>query len=47
MDLASQIFIRKSCRKYLDDEIDMSQIHEFMSTVKPLIPEINYSYKCL
>ena len=23
MDLASQIFIRKSCRKYLDDEIDM------------------------
>lgn len=47
MDLASQIFIRKSCRKYLDDEIDMSQIHEFMSTVKPLIPEINYSYKIL
>ena len=47
MDLASQIFIRTSCRKYLDDEIDMSQIHEFMSTVKPLIPEINYSYKIL
>ena len=47
MDLASQIFIRKSCRKYLDDEIDMAPIHEFMSTVKPLIPEINYSYNIL
>ena len=47
MDLASQIYKRKSCRKYLDNEIDMTPIHEFMSNVKPLIPEINYSYKIL
>jgi hypothetical protein len=47
MDLVSQIFIRKSCRKYLDEKIDMTPIHNFMSSVKPLIPEINYSYKIL
>ena len=47
MDLVSQIFTRKSCRKYLDEKIDMTPIHNFMSSVKPLIPEINYSYKIL
>ncbi len=47
MDLVSQIFTRKSCRKYLDEKIDMTPIHQFMSSVKPLIPEINYSYKIL
>lgn len=47
MDLESQIYERKSCRKYLDDEIDMAPIHEFMSNVKPLIPEISYSYNIL
>lgn len=47
MNLESQIYKRKSCRKYLDDEIDMAPIHEFMSNVKPLIPEISYSYNIL
>lgn len=31
----------------MDDEIDMTPIHEFMSNVKPLISEICYSYKVL
>ena len=47
MDLVSQIFKRKSCRKYLDEKIDMTPVHQFMSSVKPLTPEINYSYKIL
>ena len=47
MDLVSQIFTRKSCRKYLDEKIDMAPVHQFMSSVKPLTPEINYSYKIL
>jgi len=47
MDLSEQIYVRKSCRKYLDDEIDMSAIREFMDNVKPLTPEINYSYEIL
>ncbi|WP_407378942.1 nitroreductase family protein [Methanobrevibacter sp.] len=47
MDLASQIYVRKSCRKYLDDEIDMNQINEFLSNVKSLIPEISYYYEIL
>lgn len=45
MDLASQIYVRKSCRKYLDDEIDLKEIEEFISDVEPLIPEINYYWK--
>ena len=47
MDLSEQIYVRKSCRKYLDDEIDMSAIREFMDNVKPLTREINYSYEIL
>ena len=47
MDLASQIYVRKSCRKYLDDEIDMKPIKEFISKVKVLNPDIEYSYKIL
>ena len=47
MDLASQIYKRKSCRKYLDDEIDMSTIKEFLDNVKVLTPEIKYYYKIL
>ena len=47
MDLASQIYLRKSCRKYLDDEIDMNPIKEFLSDVKALIPEISYYYEIL
>ena len=47
MNLSSQIYKRKSCRKYLDDEIDTTAIDEFLSNVKPLIPEIDYSYEIL
>lgn len=45
MDLEKQIYLRKSCRKYLDDEIDFTLIDNFLSNVKPLIPEIDYSYE--
>lgn len=45
MDLEKQIYLRKSCRKYLDDEIDFTLIHTFLDNVKTLIPEINYSYE--
>ena len=45
MDLNSQIYQRKSCRKYSDEEIDFTLIDEFLSNVNPLIPEINYSYQ--
>ena len=47
MDLEKQIYSRKSCRKYLDDEIDMTPIHKFISNVKPLNPDINYYYEIL
>lgn len=47
MDLSNQIYVRKSCRKYLDDEIDMSAIREFLDNVEPLNSEINYSYEIL
>ena len=45
MDLENQIYSRKSCRKYLDDEIDFNLIHSFLGGVKTLIPEIKYSYE--
>lgn len=45
MDLASQIYIRKSCRNYSDDEIDMAPIHEFISNAMPLDDSICYRYK--
>lgn len=44
-ELENQIYLRKSCRNYSDDEIDMSPIHEFISNVKPLNDDINYYYK--
>ena len=47
MDLSNQIYVRKSCRKYLDDEIDMSAIREFLDNIEPLNSEINYSYEIL
>ena len=46
MDLGEQIYLRKSCRKYSDDEIDMDLIHEF-SAAKQLNDEIEYSYEIL
>lgn len=45
MDLEEQIFVRKSCRKYLDDEIDMGPLREFISNVRPLDEGIDYYYK--
>lgn len=47
MNLEEQIYVRKSCRNYFDDEIDMAIIHDFMSNVKPLVESIDYSYKIL
>jgi hypothetical protein len=47
MSLEEQIYTRKSCRKYFDDEIDMNLIHNFMSSVKPLNDDIEYSYEIL
>ena len=45
MDLDTQIYVRKSCRKYSDGEIDFKLIDDFLSDVTPLIPKINYSYR--
>lgn len=45
MDLASKIYVRKSCRNYFDDEIDMAPIHEFISGVKHLDDSIRCPYK--
>mgnify|MGYP003291617733 CR=1 FL=1 len=47
MNLEEQIYVRKSCRNYLDDEIDMDLIREFISSVKPLNSDINYYYEIL
>lgn len=47
MNLEEQIYLRKSCRKYDDGEIDMNLIHEFMSDVKSLNEDINYHYDIL
>ncbi|WP_432644534.1 nitroreductase family protein [Methanobrevibacter sp.] len=47
MNLEKQIYIRKSCRKYLDEAIDMDLIHNFMKSVKPIINEIDYHYEIL
>lgn len=45
MDLASQIYVRKSCRNYLEEEIDMAPIQKFISNVKPLDDTIDYHYQ--
>lgn len=47
MTLEEQIYIRKSCRNYFDEEIDMDVIHDFLSSVKPLNEDIDYSYEIL
>ncbi|MDO5860654.1 nitroreductase family protein [Methanobrevibacter sp.] len=47
MSLEEQIYLRKSCRKYLDDEIEMSPIHEFISHVKPLRSSADFRYEIL
>lgn len=45
MTLEEQIYVRKSCRKYLDDGIDMDIIHDFMKSVKPLSSDFKYHYE--
>lgn len=47
MSLEDQMYIRKSCRNYLDDEIDIEVIHEFIKNVKPLNENIDYDYEVL
>ena len=47
MNLEKQIYIRKSCRNYSDEEIDMDLIHEFMRSVKLLNEGISYRYDIL
>ena len=47
MNLKEQIFVRMSCRNYLDDEIDMDLIHDFMSDVRALDDSLNYDYEIL
>ena len=45
MTLENQIYIRKSCRKYLDAKIDENIIHNYMKSVKALNPDFDYYYK--
>ncbi len=47
MNLEEQIYLRKSCRKYCDGEIDMNMIHDFLKGAKPLNSDINYHYEIL
>ena len=47
MNLEKQIYIRKSCRNYFDEEIDMNIIHDFMKSVKLLNEGVNYRYDIL
>ena len=47
MDLKKQIYQRKSCRKYTEEEIDTEQIKKYIDTIKPLNPNINYYYEIL
>lgn len=47
MNLEEQIYTRKSCRNYRDDEFDMSFVYEFMSKVKPLHDNIDFRYEIL
>lgn len=47
MNLEEQIYQRKSCRKYLENEIDMDLIHGAMLNVKPLNDGVSYYYEIL
>ncbi len=47
MDLASQIYVRKSCRSYFDGDIDMEDINDFISNVRPLNDKIGFRYNIL
>ncbi|WP_298523680.1 nitroreductase family protein [uncultured Methanobrevibacter sp.] len=45
MNLVNEIYVRKSCRKYFDDEIDMDLIEKAISNAKPLNEGIDYYYE--
>ena len=47
INLEKQIYNRKSCRNYFDDEIDLSLIHDAVLNSKPLNEDINFNYKIL
>ena len=47
MSLENQIYTRKSCRNYLDGEIDIKIIHEFIANARALIDNIDYSCEIL
>lgn len=47
MKLEEQIYLRKSCRKYLDEPVNLDLIDEFMSNVKLLNEDIKYRYEFL
>ena len=45
MNLVNEIYVRKSCRKYLNDEIGMDLIENAIHNAKPLNADINYHYE--
>ena len=47
MNLKKQIYVRKSCRDYLDDELDYAIIDEFMKDVKVLNADVSFRYEIL
>ena len=47
MKLENQIYRRKSCRKYSDEEISTQEIEKYIDTIKALNPDINYYYEIL
>lgn len=47
MSLEKQIYLRKSCRKYIDEEIDLNIISEGLNNVKPLTDGDKSFYKIL
>lgn len=47
MNLKEQIYLRKSARKYMNDEIDENLIHDFILNAKPLKQGLNYRYEIL
>ncbi len=47
MNLEKQIYVRKSCRDYLDDELDYAIIDEFMKDVKVLNADVSFRYEIL
>lgn len=47
MNLEKQIYVRKSCRDYLDEELDYAIIDEFMKDVKVLNTNVSFRYEIL